>query len=150
MITNEMLIIYILSVLVLALIAWIIKTEIRLKKAFAGKKAESLEEIIVSVVKTSADLAKNDARIQAELGDVQKRLRRSIQGVETVRFNPFRDSGGNHSFATAFINEDGDGVVLSSLYSRDRVNIFAKPIKNRMSEFELTEEEKNALAKIKN
>ncbi len=150
MITNEMLIIYILCVCILALVAWVIKTEIRLTKAFAGKKAENLEEVIVSLVKTSADLEKSDARIEAELGDVQKRLRKSIQGVETVRFNPFRDSGGNHSFATAFINEDGDGVVLSSLYSRDRVNIFAKPIKNRTSEFELTEEEKNALAKIKN
>ena len=149
MITNEMLIIYILGVLVIALIAWAIKTEIRFKRAFRGKQAQNLEETIVSLVKTSQDLQKNDTKIETELADAKRRLRRSIAGVETIRFNPFRDSGGNHSFATAFINEEGDGVVLSSLYARDRVNIFAKPIKKYASDFELTEEEQEVLARVK-
>ena len=39
------------------------------------------------------------------------------------------------------LNEEGNGVVLSSLYSRERMSIFAKPIKNGKSEYELTEEE---------
>jgi len=47
------------------------------------------------------------------------------------------------------LNEDGDGVVFSSLYSRERMSIFAKPIKNGKSEYELTEEEKEALKKAK-
>jgi len=38
-------------------------------------------------------------------------------------------------------------VVLSSLYARDRMSIFAKPVKNNKSEYELTEEEKEALKK---
>lgn len=47
------------------------------------------------------------------------------------------------------LNEDGDGVVISSLYSRERMSIFAKPIKNGKSEYELTDEEKKSLAKAK-
>jgi len=47
------------------------------------------------------------------------------------------------------LNEENDGVVLSSLYSRERMSIFAKPIKNGKSEYELTEEEQNALSKAK-
>jgi hypothetical protein len=63
------------------------------------------------------------------LTTVEKRLKKSIQGVETVRFNPFKGTGagGNQSFSTAFVNEKGDGVVLTSMYARDRISMFAKP-----------------------
>jgi len=47
------------------------------------------------------------------------------------------------------VNENGDGVVLSSLYSRERMSIFAKPVKNGKSEYELTTEEKEVLEKAK-
>ena len=64
-----------------------------------------------------------------------------------VRFNPFSGdgSGGNQSFAAAFLDEKGSGVVLSSLYARDRVGLYAKPIEKGASSFELTKEEKEAL-----
>lgn len=147
MITNEMLIIAVLAVLVLVLIGWIIRLEMRMRRAFRGRQSATLEEVISSLVSTSAELQKQDAAIQKTLANMDTRIKKSIRSVETVRFNPFRDSGGNHSFATAFVSENGDGVVLSSLYARDRVNIFAKPIKGNTSEFELTEEEKVALGR---
>jgi hypothetical protein len=43
------------------------------------------------------------------------------------------------------MNEEGDGVVFSSLYSRERVSIFAKPVKKQASEFELSAEERDAM-----
>ncbi len=69
--------------------------------------------------------------------------------METIRFNPFPDQGSNQSFAVGMLDEDGDGVVFSSLYSRERMSIFAKPIKNGKSEYELTAEEKNVLDKAR-
>jgi hypothetical protein len=53
--------------------------------------------------------------------------------------------GGNQSFATAFLNEDGDGVVISSLYSREHTSVFAKPVKKHSSEHEMSNEEKEAM-----
>ena len=76
-------------------------------------------------------------------------MRKSIRGLETIRFNPFPDQGSNQSFAVGMVNEEGDGVVFSSLYSRERMSIFAKPIKNGKSEYELTTEEKEVLEKAK-
>lgn len=149
MITNEMLIIAALAVLVLTLIGWVIRIEMRMRRVFRGRQSASLEDVIASLVATSAALEGQDAAIMKTLANMDARIKKSIRSVETVRFNPFRDSGGNHSFATAFVSEDGDGVVLSSLYARDRVNIFAKPVKGHASEFELTEEEKAALSKAK-
>ena len=83
------------------------------------------------------------------LKTINQKLQKSIRGVETVRFNPFKDSGSNQSFATAFLNEEGDGVVISSLYSRERVSIFAKPVKHLVSSYELSEEERGALQNAK-
>lgn len=149
MMTNELIILSIFSAAILILLFWLIRTELRLKKLLAGKSAASLEHVITSLAESAASLERNDQKIEKEIAHMEKRLRRSIQGVETIRFNPFRDSGGNHSFATALLSEDGDGVVISSLYARDRVNIFAKPVRQHTSEFELTAEEKEALSRAK-
>ena len=83
--------------------------------------------------------------MQKNITTLNEKLRKSIRGLETVRFNPFADQGSNQSFAIGMLNEEGDGVVLSSLYSRERMSVFAKPIKNNKSEYELTAEEKEAL-----
>ena len=82
---------------------------------------------------------------------VEERVKRSAQSIETIRFNPFKGTGdgGNQSFSTAIINENGDGVIISSLYSRERVSIFSKPVKNFNPEYELSEEEKEALSKAR-
>jgi hypothetical protein len=78
-------------------------------------------------------------------------LKSSVQGVGVVRFNPFSGdgSGGNQSFAVAFLDEGYSGVVFSALYARDRVGMYAKPIEKGKSSFELTAEEKEATAKAK-
>jgi hypothetical protein len=86
--------------------------------------------------------------LEKYLTTVEKRLKKSVQGIHTVRFNPFKGTGGggNQSFATAFLNEDSNGVVISSLYSREHVSVYSKPVKNGSSEFELSLEEKEAIA----
>jgi len=126
---------------------WIIKTEKRLKRFFIGKKAKDLEDIIISLENDIAVLKSAKEKTEKEIAEINKKLKKSIRGLETVRFNPFPDQGSNQSFAIGMLNEDGDGVVFSSLYSRERMSIFAKPIKNGKSEYELTEEEKEALKK---
>jgi len=41
-----------------------------------------------------------------------------------VRFNPFRDSGGDQSFAIALADGQGNGVILSSLHARDMTRVY--------------------------
>ncbi len=149
MITNQNIILYALIALSVFLFAWNIKTEIRMRKIFAGKKAKDLEDVIISLVNEAGRLEKSEGQIKDHIENIEGRLKRSIQGVETVRFNALRDTGGNQSFATAFLNEEGDGAIISSIYSRERVSIFAKPIKGNKSEYELTGEEKEALSKAR-
>jgi hypothetical protein len=144
-------IIYSLAILAVILIAIIIRLEMRIKKLMRGKNGHSLEDAFNSMQGDISDLHKFENDMKNYLTDVEKRLRRSVQAVETIRYNPFKGtgSGGNQSFATGLISEDGNGVVISSLYSREHVSVFSKPVKSHKSEFELTEEELEVLNKAK-
>ncbi len=128
---------------------WIVITEKRLKRFFLGKKAKDLEDTILSLENDIAKLNKAKDSTEKDIAIINTKLKKSIRGLETVRFNPFPDQGSNQSFAIGMLNEEGDGVVFSSLYSRERMSVFAKPIKNNKSEYELTAEEKEALEKAK-
>ena len=128
---------------------WIISTEKRLKRFFLGKKAKDLEDTIVILETEIVKLNKAKEEIEKNIVVINSKLKKSIRGLETIRFNPFPDQGCNQSFAIGMLNEESDGLVISSLYSRERMSIFAKPIKSGKSEYELTAEEKEALQKAK-
>lgn len=136
--------------LVLALVAIVllIWEHRRLTRLMLGRNGASLEESIVTLARRTKDLESFRAELEQYLKRAEARLASSVRGISTVRFNPFKGdgSGGNQSFATALVTEQGDGVVLSTLYSRDRVSMFGKPVEKGASGFELTEEEKQALS----
>ena len=143
----EIIFLIVSGIAILVGIAWIVKTEKRLNKFFMGKKASNLEDTINALQEEIKILNHSKTTTEQELSNINKKLKQSIRGVETIRFNPFPDQGSNQSFAIGMLNEEGNGVVISSLYSRERMSIFAKPIKNGKSEYELTNEEKEALVK---
>jgi hypothetical protein len=136
-----------LSILVYG--AWLVKTEKRLSRFFIGKKGKDLEDTIEALGLEISKLKNSQSDSEHEIQLLQNKLRKSIRGLETIRFNPFPDQGGNQSFAIGMVDEEGSGVVISSLYSRERMSIFAKPVKNGKSEYDLTTEEREALTKAK-
>jgi len=136
---------YIAIFVFLILAGWIVLIELRLRKLFKGKKGTDLEEVINSLANDLKKLDFSREETEKYLETVERRLRKSIQGVGTVRFNPFEDAGSNQSFSIAFLDESGDGVVISSLYSREKFTVYAKPIKKSSSEYPLSEEEKEAI-----
>lgn len=144
---NPQILFYILSIVIIILLVWIMHLENRLKKVFQGTKAKDLEDVMVELNDKIVYLKKDQDEISKHLKIVDGRLDKSIRQVETIRFNPFIDAGSNQSFAISFLNDEGDGVVISSLYARDRMSIFAKPIENGKSKFELSNEEKEVLEK---
>lgn len=137
----------ILLVTLIVVVIWIVRLEMRLHRLTRGKTGGDLEGTIIAHGKALTDFEEFQREMEKYLQGVERRLRRSIQGIKTVRFNPFKGTGegGFQSFASAFVNEDGDGLVISTLWSRDRMSIFGKPLTKGTSSFDLTEEEKNAI-----
>lgn len=70
-----------------------------------------------------------------------------IQKVGLLRFNPFKDTGGDQSFILSLVDNNDTGVVISALYSRSGTRWYAKKIRNGKGvEYDLSEEEKKALS----
>ena len=127
-------------------IGWLAYLEIRLSRVFGGKKAGDLEEVLRAVAKELQELDASREEIEKYLETVEKRLRRAVQHVGIVRFNPFEDAGGDQSFAIAVLDESKNGIVISSLYGRGMSRIYAKPLEKAASRYQLSEEEKRAIA----
>lgn len=138
-----------LGILVIALAYLVFILNKRITLLLRGKDAKNLEDTIGTIVKELDMIYGRLEQHSNTLKDHNSRIGNSIKSVPTLRFNPFSDSGGNQSFASAFITEEGNGVVISSLYSREKTSVFAKPIKNFESSYELTHEEKDVLEQAK-
>ena len=138
---------FVLAIIVLAF--FVFRANARISKLLQGKDAKSLEETFNYLIEEVKRMNGNQDITEKTLNNFNSRIRKSISGFKTIRFNPFPESGGNQSFAIALLSEEGDGVIISSLYTREKTSVFAKPIKKGISEYELTVEEKKALEEAK-
>ena len=141
----------ILTIAVIVLFGFVIWMYATLRRFLVGIDSKHIGDSLSFVSANVHELQAFRKELESYLVNVEQRLKKSVQSVHTVRFNPFKGTGGggNQSFATAFLNEDGDGVVISSLYSRDHVSVFSKPISKHTSEYELSEEEREAVDRAK-
>ncbi len=149
--SQEMLAILILVVFCIVLMIVLIMQNRRITRLMRSTKSVSIEDTIIELAREIDTLNEFKEDSEKYLKVVEKRLRKSVQAIETKRFNPFKGTGagGNQSFACAFVNENGDGLILSSLYSSDRMSVYAKPVEDFKSTYELTEEEETALVDAK-
>ncbi|MEK7599280.1 MAG: DUF4446 family protein [Patescibacteria group bacterium] len=131
----------------LILLVWLAWLEIRLKKLFRGRRAQDLQNVLADIQNELDNLAKKENETDSILKMMEPRLKRSVQHIGIVRFNPYADAGGDQSFTLALMDEDKNGFVISSLYGRESNRIFAKPIEGGQSRYQLSEEEKQAIEK---
>lgn len=69
----------------------------------------------------------------------------AISRIGLIRFDAFDDAGGAQSFALALVDDDGDGIVLSSLHSRPTTRVYVKAIRRGVADAPLSAEETRAL-----
>jgi len=69
----------------------------------------------------------------------------AISRIGLIRFDAFDDAGGAQSFALALVDDDGDGIVLTSLHSRPTTRVYVKAIRRGVADAPLSAEETRAL-----
>ena len=111
-----------------------------------GTSGGNLESILNDHISEVRGLVERVTAVEQEVRSLEKAGFYSFQHLGVVRFNPFHDTGGNQSFALALIDGHGNGVVLSSLHTRDMTRVYAKPLLQWESSYSLTDEEKQAIA----
>lgn len=121
----------------------------RITRLLKGGDGKSLEGTLTALHNRTLRLEKYAQQNTKDIQDIERRLVRSVQSISVERFDPFAGAGGQQSFATAFLNEKGDGVVVSGIHARDSIRVYAKKIAGFASDIELSEEEARAIQNAK-
>lgn len=115
------------------------------KKFMSGKNAKSLEKDIVGLyednkfIKASAEKNKND------ILTLYKKFESTFQKIGIVKYDAFKQIGGQLSFSLALLDENDNGFILNSVHGAEGCYLYTKEIKNGMCEISLGDEEREAL-----
>ncbi|GIW61451.1 MAG: hypothetical protein KatS3mg089_0303 [Patescibacteria group bacterium] len=108
---------------------------------------KTLTAFLEQIIKELEINKKNIARISEQCDKIEKDGQLHIQKIGLLRFNPFKDTGGDQSFILALVDAQDTGVIISGLYSRSGTRWYAKKVVNGKGvEYELSDEEKKALS----
>ena len=110
-----------------------------------GISKKDLKTILHNISGTLKAVGKEIERIDGSIVNLQNEAAHHIQKIGFVRFNPYSDTGGDQSFCLCLLNENNDGVLFTSLHSREQTRIYAKPIAKGQSEgIQFSKEETDA------
>ena len=150
---DAMLVSLIAAALALVLLFTVILLAVRQRKLLAryrlilqGPTGHDLEQILLSQATALETLQAETGRLNQQIEAMQRAARLHVQKTGIVRFNAFPDTGSDLSFAIALLDANDNGMVISSLYGRSESRIYAKPIQAGQSTYQLSAEEKEALA----
>jgi Protein of unknown function (DUF4446) len=118
----------------------------RLSGLTRGEGGRSLEAVLEGHLRRVGEVDGRVRSIDQRTTALESQGRKAVQRVGLVRFNPFEDTGSNQSFALALLDEDGDGVVVSSLHTRQATRVYVRPVSGGIAERALSDEESEALA----
>jgi hypothetical protein len=139
----------VLGVLVILLIVRLGRVERQMRAltrgAGPGSSSLSLGEVIARQGERLESVREQTESLRITVTALDAAVTGSVQNVGLVRFNPFQDTGGDQSFALALLDKKGDGVVISSLHSRNNTRMYARPIKAGAANSSLSGEEAQAV-----
>ena len=118
-------------------------------KLVKKSKKGDLKRVLEKILAVEVGNTKAIKMLGKEIDRLQDEGKFHVQKVGLVRFNPFQETGGDHSFSIALLDGKDTGVILTGLHTRERTRVYAKAIKKGKSEHELSVEEKKAFTKAK-
>ncbi len=106
-----------------------------------GKSEKTPQEILSFL----AILQKEVEQLKETIKELKEENEKTLQRVGLIRFNPFSSRGGNQSFSLAFLDKNGNGSVITSIYTSESSSVYGKPIEKGKSKYTLSAEEKKAI-----
>lgn len=89
-------------------------------------------------------------RLGARVGELEALAATDVSRAGFVRYDAFAGSGSGLSYALALLNRRGDGVVITSIYSREDTRTFGKPVAGFKPTVAASAEELEAIERARN
>ena len=135
----------ILGLFLVSLTLSVRKSQARMRDLLSGVEGADLEAVLVQHGRMREELKQQVVTIEGRTETIERKLMRSKRHVGLVRYDAFQDIGGLQSFAMAVYDDNGDGVVLSSIIGRAEGRVYGKPLMAGKSDRNLTNEEQQAI-----
>ena len=139
------------ALILLLLVGWLLMA-LRLRRMnrqllalTRGSEGNSLEEVLTAHLDTVHTTVKQMEILEQAVAVLQAQMPSCLQRAHLIRYDAFADVGGEQSFSLALLDANGNGVVLTSVYSRMDVRVYAKAIRDGRASHPLSEEENRAL-----
>lgn len=152
-ISNELIILIGVNFLIILILFFMIlsskkkikKLKNKYHKFMNGLSGANIEEVLEDCIdKTNGVIGKNK-ELEYQLNTIKRNMYYCVQKIGVVRYNAFDNVGSDLSFSIALMDNNDDGVVLSSLYSRESSSTYAKPLSGGKSKHALSAEEIKAI-----
>jgi hypothetical protein len=114
-----------------------------ISRTLRGEGAASEAE---SVALLRASLLAYGKKTDERLDELETTVKRDLHRVGFIRYNSFDDVGSDLSFTLALLNDDGDGVVVTSIYSREETRTYGKAVRKFVPQQGASKEEQSAIA----
>lgn len=112
----------------------------------SGITKKDLKTVLEKILKDVKENEKQIKEVLKKSQEIEEKGTFYIQKIGFLRYNPFKATGGDQSFILALLDEHDDGVVITSLHSRETTRIYAKPVKGGgEGKYNLSTEEKRAI-----
>jgi Protein of unknown function (DUF4446) len=111
-----------------------------------GVNGGSLEELLLDYSSNVTQFRGEMDRVLTATDEHAGALRQTIRRVGLHRYDAFANVGGQQSFSLALLDDSSNGIILSGIYSRQEMRVYAKPIVRGRSEVTLTPEEQRAIS----
>ena len=111
----------------------------------AGGASGRLESLERSAAATDADVE----RLVRRIAELESFSASDLSSAGFLRYDAFATSGSGLSYALALLNRRGDGVVLTSIYSRDDTRTYGKPVEGFRPTVQASTEELEAIERAR-
>lgn len=139
----------IILVIITAVVIWqflqIQKLRSTLSKVFGKSNPQALERQLYEYSEMTNRVMANLDKMADFFKKFYEEEQSSIHKAAMIRFNPFEDMGGEHSFALALLDKNDNGIVMSSLHGRENTRMYAKEVIDGKSKQQLSKEEEKVL-----
>jgi hypothetical protein len=132
--------------LVLWCVYWVSKVKRRYNSAFGSLKSDQdLRGTLIEYYKKLGATENTLKNLQSSYGHLADIGAKSMQKFGLVRFNPFRNTGGDQSFVLALLDNHDSGILMTSIHGREGTRVYIKTVEYGKSEHTLSAEEQAAL-----
>lgn len=121
------------------------RLEERFRTFMMGADGASLEEKMGILFKDVRKLKEHDMRHKKDIAEIKHIMLSCFQKVGIVKYDAFREMGGQLSFSIALLDQKDNGFVMNSVHSASSSYVYTKEIENGQSAIELSDEEREAL-----